>query len=429
MEIDAVISLIFFTAFIQIIFDLSNFQLISAVGISIIIFIYNYIFLNYFKKIENVVGLVHVRFSVVQIAFDLIALSCMIYITGGIETPLFLFYFFHMIIGAIILPKRIIYSLASILITIVTILTIWEYIEIIPHQGISGLYTFSLYSEINFIIGFLIFFSIVVLISIYLTQQIASDLYDRERQLKVALEEIKEAEKSKQKYIMAVIHELKSPIAAAISFLDIILEGYLGEVNNAIKDKLQKTRDRTEQTIEKINNILRISKYKLLNAIENENIDLIELINKVIFNLEEIVSRKRIDLKFENNIIENNYLHGDKVLLNLVFSNLIGNAVKYTPENGKVEVKLEQSIDHFKVSISDTGIGIPSGEWEKVFEEFYRATNTSNNKYEGTGTGLSVVKQILESHNGQIEIESPSKIGSKDSPGTTFILILPFRNE
>ena len=120
---------------------------------------------------------------------------------------------------------------------------------------------------------------------------------------------------------------------------------------------------------------------------------------------------------------------GDRVLLNLVFSNLIGNAVKYTPADGKVEIAVTQSIGHYIVSISDTGIGIPTKELDRVFEDFYRATNTAGKQIEGTGTGLSVVKQIVESHNGEISVISPAEGGTKENPGTTFTVTLPYTKD
>jgi signal transduction histidine kinase len=357
---------------------------------------------------------------------DLLSLSALVYITGGIETPIFMFYIFHMIIGAIILPASIIYSIAGILIFVFSLLSFLEYAGIIVHQSIKGLYPFSFYNELNFVIAFVLFFSSVLIISIFLTHKIASDLYNRERQLKFALDEIEEAEASKQKYIIAVVHELKSPIAAATSFLDIILGGFVGEINDAVKDKLIKTKSRVVESIENINSILRVSKYKLLNKIEFENISLHNIIQSNIDKTKIIADRNNIQIKFIDNSIEDNFLSGDNVLLNLAFSNLIGNAVKYTPHGGKVNISIDQSLDHYIVSISDTGIGIPRDEHEKIFEEYYRASNTSNKAIEGTGTGLAVVKQVINSHNGQITLKSPSLIGNRENPGTTFIVSLPY---
>ena len=395
-------------------------------GITLIILLYNISFSNFQSRIQKDAKYHHVKFSLVQIILDLISLSALVYITGGIETPIFMFYIFHMIIGAIILPASIIYSIAGILIFGFSLLSFLEYAGIIVHQSIKGLYPFSFYNELNFVVAFVLFFSSVLIISIFLTHKIASDLYNRERQLKSALDEIEEAEASKQKYIIAVVHELKSPIAAATSFLDIILGGYVGEISDAVKDKLVKAKTRVEESIENINSILRVSKFKLLNKIEFEHISLHDIIQSNIDKTKIIADRNNIKMGFLDNSIEKNFLSGDKVLLNLAFSNLISNAVKYTGKGGKVEITIDQSLDHYIVSISDTGIGIPRDEYEKIFEEFYRASNTSKKKIEGTGTGLAVVKQVINSHNGQIIVESPSHIGTRENPGTTFMITLPY---
>ncbi|MBL1211914.1 MAG: HAMP domain-containing histidine kinase [Ignavibacteriae bacterium] len=421
----AVLFLASFVIVVSNLFELTQFQFYSAIGITVFILIYNLFFRSYHNKILGLQNIIHVKFSLVQIIADLVSLSFLVYITGGIETPVFMFYIFHMIIGAIILPPVLIYSIAGILIFVISVLSFLEFNEIIPHQGIDGLYSFTFYSEMNFIIAYTIFFSAVILISIYLTQKIAFDLFNRERQLKAALDEVEKAEESKQKYIIAVVHELKSPIAAAASFLDIILGGYLGDINDAVKDKLNKTKTRVEESINNINSILRVSKYKLLNNVEMETIDINEIINENIQNIISVADKNSIEIIYSDNSAEKNYISGDKVLLKLVFSNLIGNAVKYTPPKGKVEIAVSQLDGKSKIIISDSGIGIPVKEQDKVFEEFYRATNTSGKKIEGTGTGLSVVKQIVESHNGEITIESPAKSGTKQNPGTTFTVTLP----
>jgi signal transduction histidine kinase len=105
--------------------------------------------------------------------------------------------------------------------------------------------------------------------------------------------------------------------------------------------------------------------------------------------------------------------------LNRIFTNLIGNAVKYTPAEGQVKVAVNKSSSNVAIKISDTGIGIPQDGLPHLWEEFFRAKNARRSGIKGTGLGLSIVKQYVDQFGGQIEVNSV------EGEGTTFKLILP----
>ena len=148
-----------FVVGISLLFQLTQLQFITSVGITLIILLYNISFSNFQSRIQKDAKYHHVKFSLVQIILDLISLSALVYITGVIETPIFMFYIFHMIIGAIILPASIIYSIAGVLIFGFSLFSFLEYAGIIVHQSIKGLYPFSFYNELNFVVAFVLFFS------------------------------------------------------------------------------------------------------------------------------------------------------------------------------------------------------------------------------------------------------------------------------
>ena len=111
--------------------------------------------------------------------------------------------------------------------------------------------------------------------------------------------------------------------------------------------------------------------------------------------------------------------------MELALSNLISNAAKYAINNGNISIILSDNDDSIQLEISDNGIGIPETELSNIFNQFYRASNVDRTKIEGSGMGLSIVKEIIERHGGKIKVQSPSKIGNKNAPGTTFIITLP----
>lgn len=433
----AVAALILFFIAVLLLFDLdfTTVQITAITGTSILILTYNVVF-DFGKKnfekndsphYSGSFKLTPLRFSLLQIILDLVTLSIIVYFTGGIETPIFMFYIFHMIIGALILPVFIVYTIAGILIAVFSLFSLLEYLDVIPHQSVQGLYSISIYNDLNFIISYFFVFGFTLFISIKLTDKIVKDLYRRERHLRNALDELNEAEKSKQKYVMGIVHELKSPIAASISYLDLLKEGYIGELPGEARGIIQKVKSRLQDSIDDINGILRVSRFKLLNKTEKEEIDIYKIIEGIIEKSKPVAERKNIKFEFLDERKNKKAFFGDNILINLALSNLIGNALKYTKE-GNVRIELINNKENVIIEISDTGIGIPKDEIDKIFADYYRASNAVSGRIEGTGTGMQVVKDIVNSHNGNIELESPSKINLPGKPGTTVKIKIPLDN-
>ncbi|MFA8344112.1 MAG: sensor histidine kinase [Rhodothermaceae bacterium] len=405
-------------------FEFSKIQYIFLGSTAIGIFLYNVYFRHYCDKIkEGIAKLNSIQVSLAQICLDLFSLAIIVYFTGGIETPLLFFFLFHMIIGSIILPKKLMYRIAGVIVLVILGSSLLEYFELIKHQRIGGLFQTVYYNDLSYLITINLIFGSMMPITVYLTNKIARELQKREVALKEAYDLLEEAEKSKQKFIIAVVHELKSPIASATSQLNLISNGFVTE-KEEINQKVNRATIRLDESINRINDILKISKFKLLKSKDEKLINISELIKTNVEDYIEKAKNKNIELNYSNSTT-NQQITGDEVLLNLVFSNLIGNAVKYTVSDGKVQVTHKIEKENHEIRISDSGIGIPEGEFEKIFKEYYRASNTKNKAIEGTGTGLSVVKQIIEQHKGTIKVKSPSEIGTQEKPGTEFYITLP----
>ena len=134
-----------------------------------------------------------------------------------------------------------------------------------------------------------------------------------------------------------------------------------------------------------------------------------------------------ISLTFNDERTKKEKIRGDKFLLNLAISNLVGNSIKYGIDEGKVIVTLKNKNGSQVLEICDDGIGIPKEDLEKIFNDFYRSSNAKKISTDGSGLGLSVVKQVVERHGGTIKVNSPSGIGSMSNPGTCFIIQLPVK--
>jgi signal transduction histidine kinase len=260
-----------------------------------------------------------------------------------------------------------------------------------------------------------------------LANRIANKLYKMEQELVETLNKLEDSEKEKQKYIISVLHEVKTPLAALHICLDTILQKYYGPVTTAVEDKLLRARLRSEEAMALIKDVLRISRVKLIEDFNREDVRIEELLSLILEQETLLAKCKDIEIVYRDNRGEKTPVKGDRFWLELVFSNLLNNAVKYSVLKGKIVIEINKTGNYTEVDISDNGIGIPEEELPHIFGEFYRASNTRLLMSEGSGLGLSIVKQIVDRHSGTIEAKSPSAIGSENQPGSSFIVRLPLK--
>ena len=167
-----------------------------------------------------------------------------------------------------------------------------------------------------------------------------------------------------------------------------------------------------------IENLLTLSKADQgQDIVPMEPTNLKDLIEELYEDCEVLATKKQISIEVGKK--EDISIQGDKVRLRQLFLNLIDNAIKYTPEKGRVSLQLERQNGFAKVQVADTGIGIPKEEQNKIFDRFYRVDKARSREMGGSGLGLSIAKWIAELHHGRIEVESEPKHGS------TFSVFLP----
>ncbi|GJQ63805.1 MAG: hypothetical protein SCALA702_28580 [Melioribacteraceae bacterium] len=404
-------------------FNFDSSQKIAIFSTFLLILGYNLAVQIIRPKIQCVPGKFNcLHLSLVQIILDLSALFVLISYTGIVESPIYPFFIFQMIVGSLILPGYVIYTMCGIVTVVYSLLIVLQYKGIVASNYISGLYLQPRTLSESYIILFIMVFASMMAISVLLANRIARSLYKREQELRENIEKLHEAEFAKQKYIMGVVHEIKTPVSAVQSIVDLILQKYLGPVNEKVEEKLIRARKRSEEAIELINNILRISKLRLLNVTNQEKVILYDIISSMIDKYAERSRTKGIDVSFYDNKGYHGEIIGDKVLIELALSNLICNAIKYNTRGGIVRIKVERSGENVIVEISDDGIGIPKHEQSRIFEQFFRGANTKNCEYEGSGMGLSLVYEITQRLGIKIATESPSRIARPDRPGTTFLV-------
>lgn len=408
----------------------SETQLSAGVSIIASILFYNAVLHRLRKFVKFDVGRFNPLYlSLFQMILDLIALLLLVYYTGGIESPLYMQFVFLVIIGSLILPGTLVYAMAAVFVLAFVILTALEHYQAIAHHSIDGLLSFPLYNNPYYVGAFLFTFAFMTFISVYLANGMARQLYKREKDLVDSMKKINAAEKEKQKYIMGIVHEIKTPIVAVASYIDIILQKFLGPIDEIVEEKLVRAKNRTDEGIQMINDVINVSKLTLYDQYDEEEIDIYEIVTGVIKRRNASADAHLIKLNLVDAWQKKEKIRGDKFLLDIAISNLIGNSIKYGVDGGTVEITINSSTSNLLIEVCDDGVGIPENELPKIFKDFYRAVNVRKIISEGSGLGLSVVKRIVERHGGRIKAKSPSRMAKKDHPGACITIELPFEKK
>ncbi|MDD3428147.1 MAG: ATP-binding protein [Caldisericia bacterium] len=234
----------------------------------------------------------------------------------------------------------------------------------------------------------------------------------------LALKKLKEVDREKFLFLTTTAHQLRSPVAGLQSLLEIINNGYVGEINPKQKELIQRGIKRTNYMLNLISDLVSLASSELQVKKEYGKVSLCELTSDIVDFLKERVFEKSIDFTF-NRPKKELYVFGNEDDLRKAIENIIENAVKYTKENGVVSVIIGEKQDFATITVSDTGIGIPRESLSNLFHDFYRSPNAKEFAEHGTGLGLSIVKRIIQEHNGRIFLAS--ELGK----GTTIKLFLP----
>ena len=232
-----------------------------------------------------------------------------------------------------------------------------------------------------------------------------------------AYNKLEAIDRDKSEFTFKVTHELRSPLSAIQSLLKSIEEGYAGEISQKARELIIRSEKRTGLLITLVNDLLDLVSGKIGSIREGEtkNININEAINNSIQLLQEKAKAKEIKFAFES-IQKPVFIHIIPEDLDLILTNLIDNAIKYSKKGSSILIRTALTGKTVTMEISDTGIGISEENINRIFEEFYRADNAKEFELEGTGLGLSIVKNLMNRYKGSITVQS--KLGQK----TTFTL-------
>ena len=234
------------------------------------------------------------------------------------------------------------------------------------------------------------------------------ELHDLSVSVKELAEKLEYQAALRKRMTSDIAHELRTPLATIQSHIEAFMDG-VWEPNS---EKLAIIHDeifRLTKLIKDLSDLSNVESDEI--KLKKSEINLSALMNNIAESFEPLFISKSINFKKE--IQSNVKLSGDADRLNQVFTNILSNAYKYTNENGIVRVGLKQLKDVIRVTVEDTGIGIPKEDIKHVFERFYRSDLSRNRGTGGTGIGLTITKAYIEAHDGRIRIESEEGNGTK----------------
>jgi len=229
---------------------------------------------------------------------------------------------------------------------------------------------------------------------------------------------LRHLDRMKDDFVASVSHELRTPLTSINGYVELLLEGDAGQVNEERASFLGVIRRNGERLLRVVGDLLFAAELDARTVeLERAPVDIAGLLVQAGQTARPFADERQIELVLEAETVPT--VEGDAGRLGQVLDNLLSNALKFTPPGGRVTVRLFQAGDGVQVEVADTGMGISEGDQEHLFDRFFRTSEATSSAIQGTGLGLAIVASIVEAHGGSIGVAS--EVGF----GTTFTIVLP----
>jgi len=255
-----------------------------------------------------------------------------------------------------------------------------------------------------------------------LREQYTAELTVKNEQLEARNQEVERANRLKTEFLASMSHELRTPLHTIIGFSELLSEQLEGPLTEKQQRFVGHILQDARHLLELINEVLNISKIESGRLeLKPESFNFSQCVEEVMAGIRHQAATKNTQLENQNAFHDS--LYADRVRIKEILYNLLNNAVKFTPEGGRVWIEAERHGKGLHISICDTGIGIPEKEQRSIFEKFYQVGDTTGGVREGTGLGLAISKHLVELHGGAISV------ASQPGKGSSFRLVLPLIQE
>lgn len=257
-------------------------------------------------------------------------------------------------------------------------------------------------------------------------KQTAWMLVRRDLELTRANEDLRALDQMKTDFVSVVTHQLRTPLSAIRWTISMLLNGDFGRLTDEQRTFLMKAYESNNRMINLIRDMVFVDHIESgkLTVLPQMTTSLPDLLENLLVELQPLVKDKRVELIFKRPDTPYPPARIDAANMRAVLQNLIENAVKYTPEGGRVTIVCNTDPSGaLSLSVADTGIGIPKEERQRIFTRFFRASNAQKKETDGSGLGLFIAQKILQKYHGDIRFES------EEGSGTTFYVTLPIASE
>lgn len=227
---------------------------------------------------------------------------------------------------------------------------------------------------------------------------------------------LKQVDRLKNEFVNTVSHDLRSPLTAILGYVDLL--DRVGPVNDQQREFIHRVQVSVESITSLVNDLLELGRIEAGFDSQNEIVPLEGILRYSLETVGGQISEKRLNIHLDLPL-DIPPIRGNPIRLRQMLDNLVGNAIKYTPEGGEITIEMEVQGEQVILRISDNGPGVPPADQPHIFEKFYRASNVPKG-VGGSGLGLAIVKSIVDSHQGRIWVEL--LLGQ----GSTFTVVLPF---
>jgi PAS domain S-box-containing protein len=232
--------------------------------------------------------------------------------------------------------------------------------------------------------------------------------FERERK---TIERLREVDRLKQEFLANMSHELRTPLNSIIGYSEVLIDGVDGELSEEAYEDVEAIHISGKHLLNIINEILDLAKIEAGQMqLSLKPTNLTDVLHEVVRNTQILVKDKPVSLLIEE-ATPIGMVNGDKIRLNQIMLNLISNAVKFT-ERGSITVRYGMYDDHVRVEVQDSGLGMKPSDLDVIFERFRQADGSSTRKAGGTGLGLTITRQLINMHGGDISVESELGVGS-----------------
>jgi len=235
-------------------------------------------------------------------------------------------------------------------------------------------------------------------------------LRSRNQRLSIARE--REVQAAKDELLSLASHQLRTPATGVKQYLGMVLQGFAGKISDIQTDFLERAYASNERQLHIINDILYLAKLDAGRIVLTKTrFDLADLVRSVADELQESLSEGGLELTVQ--VPNKAAVYADSHMLRMVIENLMTNAIKYTPSGGSVTLKLYRSDDDYRISVTDTGVGIADSDRDRLFVQFSRIPNERSSEVTGTGVGLYLARSLARLHGGDVTVKSKLGKGSK----------------